>query len=1028
MINFFSRFFIIFIFIFVTGFLFKDSASAEMLNCNPNTTTCDWLHVRFINTNDGTTWEVRYKYYYKVGVSSKSYPSSSTKSVMVPKGGTSVPLITTPTSYYGYYVKWTTTCVDPPEYFDTYSNRIDGIPQFYWNIYINPQSVAKKYKPVGNGQNLGTVGWTGGSNSFVPGSQAKCKNTPPPKPCPEPKRPKAGWCGTKTNSCGKSKTWKCSGALDCQNHKCVCPEPAKPSGWECGTKKNKCGNKKTWSCTGANQGCENHQCVNNRYSISGNVWVDENYSGGTQQAEKDTDAEGITVRTSNNSKSTVTNEDGEYVLDGFAPGGYTVQVNDPGIYNVVETGPQTRSVPPDRDSVDFRLTRRFSISGGVFTNTDNNRNKKSNSESYRASQTIEISKLSGGVPSSSFTTQTINSGTSGFTINNLMPGNYRVRYSSMPATGFNSTYPTGRDANSLYFDVSVGSGRAGTTRCATSGHVQAECQNGSIENLNFGIEAQGTNPWWQSVGGNVRIESGINNIIPDNAGNTCTASTEGFVSAKSTSAGLNSPGIVLSGKKVKIRSGSESTANQAARANSNGWLITEKPFKPARGNVIRTSYEYLYQNISKGGLTINTMFNTGDICGGVQEEPRPYCEWNGNFAKGIYRAVPPEGAEATDGTPLSLTIANPGANDDTDPYTFDNGNTASKKDYIFLIAGDLKINRNIYVDNGDSVIFAVKGDIIVADTVTRIDGIYSAGGDFIVESNGGTDSRLTVNGSIIAKASPDETAAEGASFVTKRSLGTGSTTGNAVCPTVKVVYRPDFILNAPDALKVRNTTVREVSASSPKIAVTNPPTPTPKPTFTGYGYDSGTNYTITINAEASSPLATRFDRSTDSWDNRTSPLSYTGSAYIAALDDDGTSLTSNLSNTAPEVRYNVCFPTSGRYWIWVRGSAPNAAGDAIAFGIDGSVQASANPFVLYKKDIDGTADWQWRGRINNISTGDRAYVDVGTAGFHNLNLYMRNDGSRIDKIYLTDTSTAPSFANGSNAGPDANSSIQCEQN
>lgn len=181
--------------------------------------SCDVLHVNFLTNNTGTTFEVRYKYYYKTSpldTTFGDYPATRTKSVMVNNGTTSVPNITAPRAYHSYYVKWGTTCVDPEELPDGYDNYNQGLYNYYWNINIDPRDAPSSQRPKGDGQNLGTVYWTGGNDDFVPGSTAKCFPCTPDNTC------SASQCGIVGNGCGGTKNCGgCPGTQVCSNKTCI---------------------------------------------------------------------------------------------------------------------------------------------------------------------------------------------------------------------------------------------------------------------------------------------------------------------------------------------------------------------------------------------------------------------------------------------------------------------------------------------------------------------------------------------------------------------------------------------------------------------------------------------------------------------------------------------------------------------------------------------------------------------------------------------------------------------------------------
>jgi hypothetical protein len=92
------------------------------------------------------------------------------------------------------------------------------------------------------------------------------------------------------------------------------------------------------------------------------------------------------------------------------------------------------------------------------------------------------------------------------------------------------------------------------------------------------------------------------------------------------------------------------------------------------------------------------------------------------------------------------------------------------------------------------------------------------------------------------------------------------------------------------------------------------------------------------------------------------------------------------------MEYPVYFSIPGRYYVWVRGWGPDSADDTIHAGLDGQVPAAADR-------IGGFDDsWGWSRRTRD---GVDAYLDINETGFHLFNLFMSEDGFKVDKVILT---------------------------
>ena len=216
-------------------------------------------------------------------------------------------------------------------------------------------------------------------------------------------------------------------------------------------------------------------------------------------------------------------------------------------------------------------------------------------------------------------------------------------------------------------------------------------------------------------------------------------------------------------------------------SSSTDWVVggTSYPelFTPAKGNVIRTSYNYVNAQIKKAGLTPTDL---STYCtGGLGS-----CSLSGALPHGLY-------------------IANGNLNLTGPSYSF-----LANSDYVILVNGDLTISTQIHVPTTSTATFIVAGDIIVAPTVgestitstaSDIEGFYSTDNYFITGTGG---LRLNIAGSVIVNAG-----LSGGTFQLQRDLGAG----NANCPAFSIQERPDFILNAPDLIKYQNAIYREIA-------------------------------------------------------------------------------------------------------------------------------------------------------------------------------------------------------------------------
>ena len=137
-------------------------------------------------------------------------------------------------------------------------------------------------------------------------------------------------------------------------------------------------------------------------------------------------------------------------------------------------------------------------------------------------------------------------------------------------------------------------------------------------------------------------------------------------------------------------------------------------------------------------------------------------------------------------------------------------------------------------------------------------------------------------------------------------------------------------------------------------------------------------------------------RAGDTWQVPNSPVSgFSGASALQALDDNGTTFTSNYANAAAQLSYNVEFVTTGRHYIFVRGVGVRAGSDSVHVGLDG-IESSGGTNVGIPRTTPFSYQW---------SDGTE-FVDVNSTGLHTLDAWVREDGTYIDKIVLT---TNPNF-------------------
>ena len=135
---------------------------------------------------------------------------------------------------------------------------------------------------------------------------------------------------------------------------------------------------------------------------------------------------------------------------------------------------------------------------------------------------------------------------------------------------------------------------------------------------------------------------------------------------------------------------------------------------------------------------------------------------------------------------------------------------------------------------------------------------------------------------------------------------------------------------------------------------------------------------------------------TDQWVVETDKFAFSGSGYINSTNDDGSGYQPiNPSTTnSPRLDYQFDASEAGDYYVWVRGWKTGGGNDSLHIGLDGQALSTSD-----KIQLGGNAGkWEWS---NGTMDGHAATVNVASAGTHTLNLWMREDGARVDRIFLT---------------------------
>jgi len=113
-------------------------------------------------------------------------------------------------------------------------------------------------------------------------------------------------------------------------------------------------------------------------------------------------------------------------------------------------------------------------------------------------------------------------------------------------------------------------------------------------------------------------------------------------------------------------------------------------------------------------------------------------------------------------------------------------------------------------------------------------------------------------------------------------------------------------------------------------------------------------------------------------------------------------------DSAARMDYRVNFAQTGAYEIWIRGMSADG-GDSFFIGLDG---------VMFGAITGIGGSWEWDNNAQDATTTNIFVVD--TAGQHTINVWNREDGSRLDRFAIIPEATAPAdfgFADNSTTQP-----------
>jgi hypothetical protein len=131
-----------------------------------------------------------------------------------------------------------------------------------------------------------------------------------------------------------------------------------------------------------------------------------------------------------------------------------------------------------------------------------------------------------------------------------------------------------------------------------------------------------------------------------------------------------------------------------------------------------------------------------------------------------------------------------------------------------------------------------------------------------------------------------------------------------------------------------------------------------------------------------------------SWDKLTGNGS-SGTGYMQALPDNGLTIDTNIETESPHLAYHLDFPKAGTYYLWVKAWADDRNAGTVHYGLNGSaISSDFSDCALFSADDL----FAWRSAR---ADAERPAVTVDSPGLHTVDIWMRKDGAKLDRLLLT---------------------------
>ncbi len=152
-------------------------------------------------------------------------------------------------------------------------------------------------------------------------------------------------------------------------------------------------------------------------------------------------------------------------------------------------------------------------------------------------------------------------------------------------------------------------------------------------------------------------------------------------------------------------------------------------------------------------------------------------------------------------------------------------------------------------------------------------------------------------------------------------------------------------------------------------------------------------------------LADNIAQGQHTWQDELNPAAgFSGAGTLETLPNNGTSIKTNYAATSPRLDYSIAFLATGTHYVWVRGVGPGGGSNSVHVGLDGQQVSTAEHINIPKQ-------------VGYIWSDGADTLEIPSTGVHTLNVWMREDGTLIDKIVLTTDSTFTPTGTGPDESP-----------